>query len=389
MLALPLLLSLTVTVSNPIDKAREAVPVAIPVGQNGKEINSVTIKGHPEIAWQLDDLNDDGLADELAFLIDLKPNAVETLTIDLSSESSDTDFTPGTNAYIRLNDKNKKHPKIQAISFPGDADNRQMYSSIYGHGAVLEGLYNAIRVYMDNRQSVDLYAKNTPRLELEETGFYTTRQQLEEGYGRDVLWAGTSVALASFRGYQNGTPVTIDTVATRSQRVVTTGPVRSIIEISDRGWVYNGKPVEMRQRYTVYDRHRDYDVEIRLTGATSNSVFCTGVQKLAVDNEGFIDAKGLAGSWGTNTPDKNMADITDTVGLGLWVDPANLVSVKEDEVNYLTILRPDAKGRINYSFTSGAVRDTASPHSADEWFSHLRSWQKDKMNPVKIKVRKK
>lgn len=387
MLALPLLLSITVTLTNPVSQSREAVPVVVPVGQDGKDIRSVTIKGHPEIAWQLDDLNDDGRADELVFLVDLKPNASETIKIDLSTAEANTDFTPGTNAYIRLNDKNKKHPKIQAIAFPGDADNRQMYSSIYGHGAVLEGLYNAIRVYMDNRQSVDLYAKNTPRLELEETGFYTTRQQLEEGYGRDVLWAGTSVALASFRGYQNGTPVTIDTVATRSQRVVTTGPVRSIIEVSDRGWVYNGKPIEMRQRYTVYDRHRDYDVEIRLTGAPAGSLFCTGVQKLAVDNEGFITPEGLAGSWGTNTPDKNMADITDTVGLGLCVSPANLVSVKEDDVNYLTILRPDAKGCINYSFTSGAVRDSASPHSAADWFKHLRSWQADKKNPVKIRIR--
>lgn len=388
MLALPLLLSLTVTVSNPINEPREAVPVVIPVGQDGKEINSVTIKGKPEIAWQLDDLDDDGRADELVFLVDMKPKATQTYTVTLSEESRATDFTPGTNAYIRLNDKNKKHPKIQAIAFPGDADNRQMYSSIYGHGAVLEGLYNAIRVYMDNRQSVDLYAKNTPRLELEETGFYTTREQLEKGYGRDVLWAGTSVALGSFRGYQNSTPVTIDTVTTRSQRIVTTGPVRSVIEISDRGWIYNGKPVEMRQRYTVYDRHRDYNVEIKLTGASKNDVFCTGVQKLAMDNKGFISDTGLAGSWGTNTPDKNMADITDTIGLGIFVSAANLSSVKEDEVNYLTMLRPDSKGVINYSFTSGAVRDSASPHSADEWFAHLKKWQKLKENPVKVTVKR-
>lgn len=388
MLALPLLLTLTVTVSNPINEPREAVPVVIPVGQDGKEINSVTIKGKPEIAWQLDDLDDDGRADELVFLVDMKPKATQTYTVTLSEESRATDFTPGTNAYIRLNDKNKKHPKIQAIAFPGDADNRQMYSSIYGHGAVLEGLYNAIRVYMDNRQSVDLYAKNTPRLELEETGFYTTREQLEKGYGRDVLWAGTSVALGSFRGYQNSTPVTIDTVTTRSQRIVTTGPVRSVIEISDRGWIYNGKPVEMRQRYTVYDRHRDYNVEIKLTGASKNDVFCTGVQKLAVDNKGFISDTGLAGSWGTNTPDKNMADITDTIGLGIFVPAANLSSVKEDEVNYLTMLRPDSKGVINYSFTSGAVRDSASPHSADEWFAHLKKWQKLKENPVKVTVKR-
>lgn len=388
MLAISLLLSLTVTVSNPIDKPREAVPVVVPVkAAEGKDVKSVTIKNHPEIAWQLDDLNDDGLADELVFLVDLAPKQTEKYTIDFSNQLSTAEFESGTNAYIRLNDKNKKHPKIQAIAFPGSADNRQMYNSIYGHGAVLEGLHNAIRVYMDNRQSIDLYAKNTPRLELEETGFYTTRQQLEEGYGRDVLWAGTSVALASFRGYQNGVPVTIDTVATRSQRVVTTGPVRSIIEVADRGWVYNGKPIDMRQRYTIYDRHRDYDVEVSLVGVGENVDFCTGVQKLAIDNQGFVTSDGLAGSWGSNVPDKNMADISDTVGLGLWVADDNLVSVKEDDVNYLTILRPDSKGVIRYSFTSGAVRESASPHSADDWFYYLRNWKALKSSPVKVRVK--
>lgn len=388
MLAISLLFALTVTVSNPIDKPREAVPVVVPVkAAEGKDVKSVTIKNHPEIAWQLDDLNDDGLADELVFLVDLAPNQTEKYTIDFSNQPSTAEFESGTNAYIRLNDKNKKHPKIQAIAFPGSADNRQMYNSIYGHGAVLEGLHNAIRVYMDNRQSIDLYAKNTPRLELEETGFYTTRQQLEEGYGRDVLWAGTSVALASFRGYQNGVPVTIDTVATRSQRVVTTGPVRSIIEVADRGWVYNGKPIDMRQRYTIYDRHRDYDVEVSLVGVGENVDFCTGVQKLAIDNQGFVTTDGLAGSWGSNVPDKNMADVSDTVGLGLWVADDNLVSVKEDDVNYLTILRPDSKGVIRYSFTSGAVRESASPHSADDWFDYLRNWKALKSSPVKVRVK--
>lgn len=388
MLAISILLSLTVTVSNPIDKPREAVPVVVPVkAADGKDVKSVTIKNHPEIAWQLDDLNDDGLADELVFLVDLAPKQTEKYTIDFSNQSTTAEFESGTNAYIRLNDKNKKHPKIQAIAFPGSADNRQMYNSIYGHGAVLEGLHNAIRVYMDNRQSIDLYAKNTPRLELEETGFYTSRQQLEDGYGRDVLWAGTSVALASFRGYQNGVPVTIDTVATRSQRVVTTGPVRSIIEVADRGWVYNGKPIDMRQRYTIYNRHRDYDVEVCLVGVEENVDFCTGVQKLAIDNQGFVTTDGLAGSWGSNVPDKNMADISDTVGLGLWVADDNLVSVKEDDVNYLTILRPDSKGVIRYSFTSGAVRESASPHSADDWFDYLRNWKVLKSSPVKVRVK--
>lgn len=381
-----LFLAITVTVSNPLSIEREAVPVIVPINSK-TEVNSAIIKNHPDIKYQLDDMNDDGNADEMVFLVDLKANETKSFTIDFSSAPQKEKETPGTRAYIKLNDKNKKHPPIQAIAFPGDANNKEMYNSIYGHGAVLEGIYNAIRVYMDNRQSVDLYAKNTPQLELEETGFYTTREQLAQGFGRDVLWAGTSVALGSFRGYQDNAPVTIDTVTTRMQRVVVSGPVRSIIEVVDRGWIYNGRPIEMSQRYTIYDRHRDFDVDINLSDASESNIYCTGVQKLAIDNIGFIDTDGLAGSWGSNIPDNNMKDIADTIGLGIYVPAPYLRSVKEDDVNYLTLLRTDKNGKISYSFISAALRDSASPHSADEWFAYLRKWKTLKASPIRVTVK--
>ncbi|MCM1138671.1 MAG: DUF4861 domain-containing protein [Muribaculum sp.] len=383
---LSLLLSVTVTVSNPTNAPMENVPVAIPIDQN-KDIRSATIKGHPELPYQLDDTDQDGRADELFLLLDLPANAQKQLTIDLSSKEAETDFTPLTNAYIKLNDKNKKHPKITAISFPGDVDTKETYNSIYGHGAILEGLYNAIRVYMDNRQSIDLYTKNQPQLELDTTGFYTTREQMAQGYGRDVLWAGKSVAMGSFRGYQNGEPTTIDTVASRSQRIITTGPLRSIIEVQDKDWIYNGQPLQMTQRYTIYGNHRDIDVDINIKGAPATNVYSTGVQKLETDNVGFIQTDGLAGSWGSNIPDKGMKDVVDTVALGIFIPTRHIVKTLEDDVNYLTILRPDAKGRIHYSIISGGMRDTTSPHSPDEWFAYLRKWQKQKLHPAKIIIR--
>lgn len=384
---LVLLLSLVVNVSNPTSEARENVPVVIPVPANAGEVHSVTVKEKPGIAWQLDDLDLDGQADELVFLLDLKPNASEQLTINFSSAEPKATFNPGTSAYIKLHDKNQKHPRVCAITFPGNADNRQMYNSIYGHGAVLEGLYSAVRIYMDNRQSVDLYAKHTPQLELETTGFYTTRDQLAKGYGRDILWAGTSVALASFRGWDGSNPTTIDSVRSREQRIIASGPLRSIVEVVDRGWVTPaGNKVDMTQRYTIYSGHRDYEVDVTLS-EPANETFATGVQKLMTDNVGFITPEGLAGSWGSNLPDKGMPELTDTLGLGIYVAPAYLASTLEDDVNYLTLLRPDGKGHIKYSFISTALRDTTTPAAdADSWFAYLRKWQSDKQNPVKVLV---
>ena len=383
-----LLTSLAVTVSNPLQESRTDVPVVVTIPSSAGSVTSARVTNATDVPCQLDDMNADGVADELVMLINMKPGETRTLNVSLSTDGTQAYVEPGTHAYIKLNDKNKKYPEITAITYPGDVDNRQMYSSIYGHGAVLEGLYNAIRVYMDNRQSVDLYAKNHPQLELETTGFYTTKDQLGKGYGRDILWAGTSVAMGSFRGWKDNAPVTIDSVKTRGQRVVTTGPLRSVIEVVDREWDCNGKPVDMTLRYTVYKGHRDYEVEISLSGAPKGEVFATGVQKIMNDNVGFIDADGLAGSWGWNLPDKGMPEVTDTLGLGICVPAPYLHKTLEDDVNYLTLVTPDANGKIKYYITAAALRDETSPRSAEEWFRQLKAWRREVTNPVKVSVRK-
>ena len=393
---LPLLLSVTVSVTNPskAEMTNQVIEVGVPA--EAGTVNSANFKENgtaANIAYQLEDQNQDGHVDFLAFqLPQIKGKKTRTFEITFSDAPATTKVEAKTSAYMKLNDKNKKHPKFLAITFPRDAVSRAMYDSFYGHGAVLENLYSAIRVYMDNRQSVDLYAKHTPQLELATTGFYTTRAQMEEGYGRDILWAGTSVALGSFRAWYENKPLTIDSVTNRGERIIADGPIRSIIEVFDNGWVATpgAQPVDMTQRYTTYADRRDYTVDIQLNGLKTKEVYCTGIQKLMNDNVGFINKDGLAGSWGWNIPDKGMAEVTDTLGLGIYVAPEYLAGTLEDDVNYLTLLKPNADGHIQYHFTSAALRDVTSPRTAEAWFAELKKWQKTvAISPiVEVKINK-
>lgn len=382
--------TLEVTVENPSAHGRKAVPVVVDLKAAGvsAQVKSAVVKVlGKEIPSQLDDLDGDGVADELVFVKDLGPRVRAIATVELSTEPSATVYEPKTYAYIKLRDEKKKYPKVTAVEFPGDADTRTMYNSIYGHGAVMEGLYNAIRVYMDNRQSVDIYGKNKPQLELDVTGFYTTPEQLAQGYGHDILWAGKSVAAGSFRGYQNGEPCYVDTVEARGQRVIVSGPVRSIVEVTDRGWTYNGTRHEMTQRYTLWADHRDYDVDVTIKGVTDADRFATGVQKMESDNTGFLGRDGLAGCWGSNVPEKKYEDLVEWVGLGVSVDPKYLAGVKEDEFNYLTFLLPDADGHISYGINIASVREDGGFKDAESWNKHLKQWHAARLKPCKITVK--
>ncbi|MDE6511796.1 MAG: DUF4861 domain-containing protein [Muribaculaceae bacterium] len=274
-----------------------------------------------------------------------------------------------TDAYIKLRDEKKTHPRIESITFPGDANTRYMYDAIYGHGAVIENPWVAYRVYMDNRQSLDLYVKQTPQIELDVTGFYTTPEQLAQGYGIDVLWAGKSIAAGSFRGLQKGEPQTIDTVASRTQRVIDD----HTIQVFDKDWIFNGHPIQMTQTYSVIPNSRDLFVEVKLDGYLPDDEFCTGIQKLEADNQGFINAEGRAASWGSNVPDKKHPEIVEQVGLGIIVDPANVVSTEESDLNYLVKVKPDKNGVIRYRVIAAGDREKNGFKNYKDWSQYIKS----------------
>lgn len=275
-----------------------------------------------------------------------------------------------TDAYIKLYDHHNKHPRINSITYPGNTNWLDAYNSIYGHGAVIENPWVAYRVYMDNRQSLDLYVKATPQVELDVTGFYTTPEQMEQGYGCDVLWAGKSIAAGSFRGYRDGQTLTIDTVGARTQTVLSDHAV----QMADKDWIYNGHPIQMTQTYSMQPDSREMWVEIQLDGYQPGDVFCTGVQKLENNIDGFVLPEGIAASWGTNVPDKNHPELVETVGLGIVVDPANVVSTLEDDLNYLVFVKPDATGKIRYRVTATGKREKDSGFCCQKkWFPYVKA----------------
>ena len=374
------------------DKVDEPVVLRLADLKPGFEVRSATVYGgkNEEIPSQLDDLDRDTEADELAFVVNIPARTKQTLQVVLSDQPSEKRYPARVYAQMRLNDKSQKNPHIRYITFEGSVPVKQSYSAMYHHGPAFESELVAFRAYMDNRQSIDLYGKKFRRLELAETNFYPKKEQLAAGYGDDVLWAGTSIGVGSFRGWVGGKLQTIDTVESRSAGVLASGPVRTVVEFFDRNWQYDGAVLNMTQRYTLYAGHRDVrvDISFREAGEAASKTFATGVQKLERDNVGFLDADGLAGSWGSNLAYKNdtVNHPRETVGLGIYVPRRYLLSKQEDENNYLYQMRPDKDGRLTYYFTFAAAKEERGYKNSKEWFAALPSWQSSVARPCKVTI---
>lgn len=282
-------------------------------------------------------------------------------------------------AQLKIWDSHERHPKINQIEFLPADEALASYDAIYGHGTMWESEYVGFRIYMDHRQSIDLYGKKTPQLELDSTNFYSNAEWMKKGYGEDILFCGPSISAGAFRGVTDGKLATIDKVSARGQRIVNAGPDTVVVEVWDKDWQINGRTLQMTQRYTMLSGHRDVQIDVYLEGASDDMLFATGAQKLEMDNEGMTNRRGLVGSWGRNVPDKAHPEFVEGVGIGVCVPQKYLSEVKEDELNYLCYVHP-VDGHIRYYLAVCAdMQQTGEAfHDAQSWFSWLRRWGRSK-----------
>ena len=259
--------TITVEVNNNWNRAKTDEPVVINLRDlhTGFKVKSaVVMEGSTEIPSQLDDLNRDRKMDELAFVTSLPAHGRKTFQVTLSSEKSTKTYPARVYAEMFIADPRKgKHQSVQAITVPGTSN---IYSMVRPHGPVLESELVGYRLYFNEKQTPDIYGKFNKGLEIKESQFYPTDEQLARGFGDDVLRVFDSCGPGAFKGWDGKKATHITPVATRTERIISYGPVRVIAEIEVTGWKYQNAELDMMTRYTLYAGHRDVEVDIRIDG---------------------------------------------------------------------------------------------------------------------------
>ena len=382
-----------VTVKNPLKTARTDQPVVISLAQYGTVRSALVTCQGQEIPCQLDDLDMDEQADELCFLCDLQGKEQKHYTVTLYSEGEPRQYPARVYAeMVMSNSKDKtlkKHQQnnyIESITARGDA--AYTYNLQHHHGVAFESELNGIRIYFDERQTLDLYGKFKKRLELKDTQFYTADEQKEQGYGDDVLWVGQTFGLGALRGWDGEKPTMVEPVRSRTQRIVSYGPLRTIVEVVDRGWkpTADKSAFNMTLRYTQYAGHRDTDVDVSFSCDVSDRKFSTGIINVKGSEE-FTDRHGLRGCWGTDYPSTDTVKWKrETVGLAICIPQRNIVSeCAANKDNYAYVVKADGK-HLSYKVNYTSANEEFGYHSAKEWFSYLTAWKREVEKPVEVTI---
>lgn len=350
----------------------------------------VTIDGK-EVPCQMDDLDGDGGADQLFLLADVGGKESVEATVKLWRKGKPREYRERTFADLMLRNS-KISAKNKHDIYLGEFSSMRgtnPFLVIHQHGAVFESELTAFRIYCSPRQTVDIYGKRKRQLELRESEFYPDQQQLEDGFGDDVLVVGDGVGLGAINGWDGTKPIAFNDCDRRLQRIVASGPLRSIVEIVDKNWrpSPDAEPMTITSRYTIIAGHRDCRVDVTVsvpkgfafTKEMEATKYFTGITNVKGSTQ-LNDGKGLRGCWGADYPVTGRDTLThekETVGLGIYIPEKNVVKVADTERDYGYVVSMGNKKSLTYHITFCSDKEEEGFHSAKEWFAHLKAWKKE------------
>src|SRR5260370_10435257 len=269
--AAPRLAGIKIAVTNPSGDVRHAEPVVISIAELRKiapdlhagslivtvthtsslQQDAATLQA-TEIPSQVDDLDDDGKADELAFQLDLQPHETCIVTIT-----------------------NGEGNRILKIRGDYPARTHTMFAKrIQGLG--WEADKNAWRIYFDPRNAIDLYGKRRSILLLKRFATAESDYHDESPDGRDTYDIGSAIGIGSVAAWSEGKVIKAADVHNRSYRVISTGPVRAIAEITYEGWSAGDKKITVQLRVTQWAGERGFYQTIT-ADAAPDFTFATGL----------------------------------------------------------------------------------------------------------------
>jgi hypothetical protein len=280
------------------------------------------------IVVQYDDMNGDGVWDELVFLPSFTANEKIVLQAFLSN-------TPATiKAVVRAHARHKR--KNHDNTFGNDLGIDSIPAGQIGadftkvklppfltEGPAWENDKVGFRIYFDVRNGKDIWGKTTSQMMMDEVGVDPTLNYHEQAvWGMDVLKVGASLGAGSL-ALQVQTSNKKDTLVRLGNenmgKVIYTkvadGPIRTIIRLYYPEWkvLDNAAPVQLMEEISIWGGQYFYESKVTVCNAPQNATLVTGIVNLKSKEINMLSINGSKISYTYDQQSENH----DELGLGI------------------------------------------------------------------------
>jgi unsaturated rhamnogalacturonyl hydrolase len=392
---------LDVEVTNGTDSAWADVVIQLDQAQFIQSLKDLkpehirVMSGEKTLTWQMVDLNMDGQPDQLLILTDLGGREFLHITIDdkvmqgpelkkrtqaeLSvKEGGKWELVTKENGTRQYEYKGGTFKNIRKLRVPDEHTDHSFYVRYEGPGWESDKV--GYRFYLDWRNATDIFGKKTPEMVLQDVGqdgFESYHEPAD--WGMDILKVGSSLGIGSFGYWTGSKAVRVEKTDSIICEIIQNGIIRSAIETNYYGWSDEGMSVDLRSIISIDAGSRLSHVELSLSDSADN--LCTGIVKHS-DTE-LITKSVENGNWAYISTYGIQSLNNDKLGMALFYDRTDMISLEEDEENFVVVLNSD-DGNVQYYFAAVWESDLDRITDRTGFINYLDATLFRLNNPVQI-----
>ena len=329
---------LKIDVTNPsnVDRRDEPVVLAWPdiAGRlPGADPRHLRLQddGGREKLFQVDDMDGDGTPDELVFAVNIR--AKRRGLFVLRQVAAERPLPSEASFHTDAQDWKRVNGVLQSID-DDDGPGLKRDQTLYRFDGVgWESDLIGYRLYLDERNAVDVQGKRKPGLYWKYIGSSDVDYQADADWGMDVLHVGPALGVGGI-GFWIGDsvlqPVTLDR---RWSRILARGPVRAVVRVDYGGWDLGSEKVDVTSIFTILAGDRITEQRVFLQKGPSSETLATGIVK----NDSTTVTWNPDGAWLYTSGRQSRAN--DSLMLAVVFRPDVLVRQLEGPYDHLVLLQ--------------------------------------------------
>ncbi|TCO07243.1 DUF4861 domain-containing protein [Natronoflexus pectinivorans] len=227
------------------------------------------------MASQTDDINGDGNWDELVFLADFGPNETQKFRFEAVNPADMPEFTKRTN--IRFARKDPPHEPAYDDLRLKSTDSPTISAIFQMEGPGWENDLVGFRNYFDARNGIDIFGKTTTDMILDIAGIDGQNYHVMDDWGMDNLIVGNSLGAGAIAIGIDGEVYRVGPADKAGFRLVTEGPVRSIIDLTFEGVTVGDRKYDLVHRISIYAGDHFYRAKVWVDNLQGDEVLYTGI----------------------------------------------------------------------------------------------------------------
>jgi hypothetical protein len=348
------------------------------VVDNGKEIPSQLIEhdGDPRIAFVLDNLAGD---EERIVALRFSRSAMPEKNYPKRTQAEISHKVGGT--WNNRVYEGGTFVNINSLLVPAEHKDHSWYLRYEGPGWESDKV--AYRLYLDQRNAIDVFGKKTSTMVLQNVGLdgFGSYHEMAD-WGMDVMKVGESLGLGSIGAFKNKKVNRVEITDSVSFRIKENGNLYSSFDVKYSGWRLGDAKTDLRAHTSITAGSRL--THLSLESSKIIDSLCTGIVK-DVKAKVFMK-EGDNGSFGYVATYGKQSLNSDELGLAVFFAPGVFKSFSEDKHSNLVLFKPLKS--VDYYFMATWALEQNGIADKSTFLKEVEKVAQQLSSPVKVTISK-